>query len=469
VNNNDNKKIPSGWIKVNIEEICDILDSFRKPINTKEREIRIKQKKAENLFPYYGATGQAGVIDNYLLEGEFVLIGEDGAPFLDFLKDKAYLVSGKIWVNNHAHILSSFISNKYLCYYLNIFDYRDYVTGTTRLKLNQSMLKKITVLLPPMIEQKRIVEKIEELLSELDKGIETLKIIQQQLKVYRQSVLKWAFEGRLTEQWRKVHLLSQIRSFSDSIKSIQEPNPPLSLPNSWKWLTLGDCSKVTGGITKNTQRDLNETKKPFLRVANVYANRLELTEIHYIGVNNNELDRVLLKQGDLLFVEGNGSIQQIGRAAIWNDEIKDCVHQNHLIKVRCDDQVFSKFVMYFYMSHSGRKFIEEQASSTSGLFTLSISKIKNLKLPLTSLKEQEVIIQEIESRLSICDKLEVTIEKSMKQAELLRRSILKKAYEGKLVPQGPNDEPAELLLERIRRDREEQSNKTATQPKRSRK
>ena len=178
------------------------------PINAKERETRITDKPETELYPYYGATGQVGWIDDFLFDDELILLGEDGAPFLDFSKDKAYLIKGKSWVNNHAHVLKAqtqITSNQLLCHYLNTFDYHDYVTGTTRLKLNQSLMRKIPVSLPPLPEQHRIVAKIEELFTKLDASIDALHKVGAQLKRYRQSVLKAAFEGKLTEAWRAEH------------------------------------------------------------------------------------------------------------------------------------------------------------------------------------------------------------------------------------------------------------------------
>lgn len=193
---------PSSWSVTQLERICDILDSIRVPINNAERNVRVAGKSPSQLYPYYGATGEVGKIDDFIFKGEYVLIGEDGAPFLDPVKAKAYVVTGEFWVNNHAHVLKSHTSNKYLCHYLNQISYSNFVTGTTRLKLNQASLKKIPVLVPPLNEQKRIVAKIEELFSELDNGIAALKTAREQLKVYRQAVLKHAFEGKLTAQWR---------------------------------------------------------------------------------------------------------------------------------------------------------------------------------------------------------------------------------------------------------------------------
>jgi type I restriction enzyme S subunit len=127
--------LPAGWALARLESIADVLDSMRKPINASERNERIKGKPHTELYPYFGATGQVGYIDGYIFDGKYILIGEDGAPFLDKNADKAYIIEGKTWVNNHAHILQSLIDINYLCYALNIVDYEGYVNGTTRLKL----------------------------------------------------------------------------------------------------------------------------------------------------------------------------------------------------------------------------------------------------------------------------------------------------------------------------------------------
>lgn len=149
-------------------------DGFRKPINSSERAER------EGDIPYYGATGQVGWIDDYLTDEQLVLLGEDGAPFLDLMKDKAYMIEGKAWVNNHAHILQSYygeIGNKYLLHYLNTFNYHGFVNGTTRLKLTQASMNTMPVPLPPLAEQKRIVEQIENLFTRLDEAKEKAEFV----------------------------------------------------------------------------------------------------------------------------------------------------------------------------------------------------------------------------------------------------------------------------------------------------
>nr|GFC82144.1 hypothetical protein [Tanacetum cinerariifolium] len=152
-----------GWVWTKLRDVAEVLDSFRSPINNDERNQRINGRPESELFPYYGATGQVGWIDSYLLDEELVLLGEDAAPFYDPFKPVAYLVNGKTWVNNHAHILRAkpVATNKFLLHYLNQFDYHGYVTGTTRLKLTQQSMNQIPVCIAPLPEQRRIVAKLE--------------------------------------------------------------------------------------------------------------------------------------------------------------------------------------------------------------------------------------------------------------------------------------------------------------------
>jgi type I restriction enzyme S subunit len=194
--------LPPRWEMAKLENVVEILDSKRVPINSKERETR------QGPIPYYGATGQVGWIDGFLFDEELVLLGEDGAPFLEAAKPKAYVIRGKSWVNNHAHVLRARdgIPNAYIKYYLDIVDYHGFVTGTTRLKLTQAAMRQIPVPIAPPDEQKHIVAEIEKQFSRLDEAVANLKRAKANLKRYKAAVLKSAVEGKLTEEWRKAHL-----------------------------------------------------------------------------------------------------------------------------------------------------------------------------------------------------------------------------------------------------------------------
>ncbi|EGK08678.1 hypothetical protein HMPREF9374_3258 [Desmospora sp. 8437] len=218
-------ELPENWVWVRLLDggaIC--LDKFRKPVNARQREER------KGNIPYYGATGQVGWIDDFLTNEELVLVGEDGAPFLDPNKSKAYMITGKAWVNNHAHILKSNFGspgNKFLTYYLNQFNYNGFVTGTTRLKLTQGKLRQIPFPLPPLSEQKRIVDRVESLLGKIDEAKELIQEARDSFEQRRAAILDRAFRGELTRTWREQHpdaepadrLLERIREEKASLEA----------------------------------------------------------------------------------------------------------------------------------------------------------------------------------------------------------------------------------------------------------
>ena len=264
------------WRYVPFLEAVEICDSLRKPINNTERNKRIEGKDISKLYPYYGATGQVGYIDDYITDGEYVLLGEDGAPFLNAYAKKAYIVNGKTWVNNHAHVLKSKTNNKFLCYYLNCFNYKGYVSGTTRLKLTQGEMKKIKIPTPPVEEQERIVSRIEELFSEIDSGVETLLKTKEQLCVYKQAVLKEAFVGKFTEK-EHAPINKQLEWASDD----ECASLPL-IPDEWKYILLSQLGDLGRGKSKHRPRNdaklFENGKYPFLQTSEVKNAEKYITE-----------------------------------------------------------------------------------------------------------------------------------------------------------------------------------------------
>jgi type I restriction enzyme, S subunit len=177
--------------------------------------------------------------------------------------------------------------------------------GTTVASVETAALLDFEIPLLPLDEQRKVVAEIEKEFSRLDEAVANLQRVKANLKRYKASVLKAAVEGRLVET-----------------------------ADAWRTSTLGAEGTIIGGLTKNQKRNDLPLKLPYLRVANVYANEMRLDDIEYIGVAEKELEKLLVRKGDLLVVEGNGSPDQIGRVALWNDAIPNCVHQNHLIKAR---------------------------------------------------------------------------------------------------------------------------------------
>jgi type I restriction enzyme S subunit len=190
-------------------------------------------------------------------------------------------------------------------------------------------------------------------------------------------------------------------------------------------------------------------RAPYLRVANVQAGSLDLSEMKEIGVTAEDRQRASLRSGDLLVVEGNGSIDQIGRCALWDAEIADCVHQNHIIKVRFADKHLPRWCLKWLLSPHGRQKIEQVAASTSGLHTLSISKVEALPVPIPPAAEAIEILRRVSDALAAAADVVAVFDTEAADAAGLKQSILKAAFEGRLVPQDPTDEPASALLARL--------------------
>ena len=359
--------------------------------------------------------------------------------------------------------------------------------GTTFKEISGATAATIPLPLAPLAEQRRIVAEIETQFTRLDVSVAALRRAQANLKRYRASVLKDACEGRLVpteadlarSEGREYEpadvllerILAERRARWESQEKrrgkYREPSAPdisalPELPEGWAWATVEQLSEVQGGIQKQPKRAPADNPYPFLRVANVLRGSLDLDEVHQIELFRGELEKLRLFPGDLLIVEGNGSPSQIGRMAVWKGDIEDCVHQNHIIRARLIGGLSSEYAQTYWNSPTGASEVSKVASSTSGLYTLSVSKVSALPIPLPPLAEQRRIVPEVERRLSVVQQAEATVEASLARAERLRQSILKQAFSGRLVPQDPDDEPASVLLERIRAEREAEAQASAS-------
>lgn len=364
--------------------------------------------------------------------------------------------------------------------------------GNSPPSVQDSDVRQQTLPIAPSGEQRRIVSKIDELFSRIDEGDQALHRVEKLVERYRQSVLKAAVTGELTRNWREARkragvpvesgsaLLARILKArrttwesAELAKMRAKGKPPTddrwkqkynepatldttdlpALPEGWVWASIDQIGLVSGGLTKNQRRQTLTAQRPYLRVANVYANRLDLDDVQQIGVEDGELDRVLLQKDDLLVVEGNGSIDQIGRVAVWDGSIAGCVHQNHLIKVRCTELLPSWYALIWCLSPLGRDYIRRVASSTAGLHTLSISKVASLPVPVPTPGELDQIRDRFDQAVALVATERQSLRQSRTTSAALRQSILKAAFSGQLVPQDPHDEPASKLLERIAAER----------------
>lgn len=406
------------WNYVPLTSAVEIYDSLRQPVNSKERAKRIEKKKESDLFPYYGATGQVGYIDDFLIDGEYVLLGEDGAPFLDALAEKAYIIKGKSWVNNHAHILQSKTSNRFLCFYLNYFNYKNYVSGTTRLKLTQARMKQIPVPVPSLSEQERIVARIEELFSELDKAVETLKTTKQQLSVYRQAVLKEAFEGSFT-----VHRSCDLKL---EWSSEEETKNLPAIPKEWRYIALSKLGDLGRGKSKHRPRNdpklFEEGKYPFLQTGEVKAAKQYITEFSKMYGEFGLQQSKLWPKGTLCITIA-ANIAETAFLGI------DACFPDSVVGFTPYENIIPEYIKHFIESQKLRLWAFAPATAQKNI---NLDTLENLIVPYCSVEEQKDVVAEIEARMSTCDSIEKTVDAALQQAEAMRQSILKQAFEGGL-------------------------------------
>ncbi|MFT4155486.1 restriction endonuclease subunit S [Parafilimonas sp.] len=279
--------------------------------------------------------------------------------------------------------------------------------GAAQGGISSGFVDKVTIPLPPKPTQQAIVSKIEELFSELDKGIEQLKTTQQQLKTYRQSVLKWAFEGKLTNE------------------NVNEGE----LPEGWQWSTIGNIS--TNVEYGSAAKSKEQGKMPVLRMGNIQNGRFDWEDLVYTD-NEDEIKKYLLKKNDVLFNRTN-SAELVGKTAIYKGEYP-AIFAGYLIRInRIENLINADYLNYYLNTKAAKQYGNTVRSFGVNQSNINGTKLKTYPVPLPPIEEQNTIVQEIESRLSVADKMEESINQRLQQAEALRQSILKKAFEGKLV------------------------------------
>lgn len=381
-------------------------------------------------------------------------------------------------------------------------------TGTTFKAVSGRVVREFELPIAPPKEQQRIADALDESFSDLDDGVKTLNQVRKKLNHYRASILKAAVEGTLTAEWRAQHpntepasvLLKrilaerrrhweeeQLRKFRDQGKEppenwksrYKEPVSPQTeglepLTHGWCWATVDQLSsEVRNGYSSKPDAS---SGTPILRISSVRAFALDLGDVRYLSGDPTDYTESLIKPRDLLFTRYNGTISLVGVCAVVPEISEFMVHPDKLIRARpLPDGTNSTFIALAANVGVSRSFIEKRIRTTAGQAGISGSDIKALPVPLPPIDEQEAIVEAVEDQLSIIEHLEGGLDIRLKSAQSLRQSILRHAFEGKLVPQDPNDEPASELLKRIAIEREDRAREAAaakaatTKSKKSRK
>lgn len=448
-------------------------------------------QNVNGLYPFFTCGEENLSINTAAFDTEAVLLAGNGNFNVKYYK-------GKFNAYQRTYVIKPKIVNGKWLYYLimhHIAKITAGARGSTIKYLRISDITECPVYLVPLNHQKRIVAKIEELFSELDNGIASLKTAREQLNVYRQAVLKHAFEGKLTAKWREENadklespeqLLARIqherearyqfqledwkiaqKKWEANGKEGKKPSKPKSLKDfgefqedvlirlptladSWVWKKLGF---LTTGVEYGTSAKSSETgSTPVIRMGNLQNGHIDWSDLVYTS-DLDEIEKYSLRKNDLLFNRTNSS-ELVGKTAKYKGE-KPALFAGYLIRINQIETIaLSDYINYFLNSHIAKQYGNSVKTDGVNQSNINGEKLQNYPFPFCSIEEQSVIVNMLEKKLSLTDACIRDIEHQLAKAETLRQSILKKAFSGQLVPQDPSDEPASKLLARIQAEKE---------------
>ncbi|WDZ99447.1 restriction endonuclease subunit S [Mucilaginibacter sp. SJ] len=409
-------QLPKSWAEVNFGDIV-VLSKGKKP--------SLFKQAIEGAVPYLDIEGfEKSVIRQFSYPEESTMIDKkslamvwDGARSGLTFKGQEGALGSTI-----MKITPFIVESSYLYYYLllkNDFIQKN-TKGTGIPHVNSEILGKLRVPLPPLKEQAHIVEKIEELFSELDNGLFRLNEIQAQLNIYQHALLHW--------------------SFNNIDKG---------------FVRLKEICAISGGVTKGKNLAGKETVEvPYLRVANVQDGYLDLTDVKTIKVVPSDKEKYRLLYGDVLYTEG-GDRDKLGRGTVWREEIKNCIHQNHIFRARVTSSDFDPtFISYYSRTKAAKKYFYENGKQTTNLASINISILSELPIPICPIEDQLKIVETIDSHLSIYDFTIKNIRLAIQNILFLKQSILLKAFSGNLIPPYLNEKPVKELIEAIYLEKE---------------
>ena len=371
------------------------------------------------------------------------------------------------------------ISGLYLTYFLSqaVQNFRYEGRGTTISGVTKKHLGEIQVLIPPLLEQRRIVAEIEKQFTRLDASVAALRRTQANLKRYRASVLRAVCSGELvpTEavlaraEGREYEpadvllerILAERRARWEAQEKrrgkYKEPAAPETsdlppLPEGWEWVSFEQLiTTLRNGYSKRPE---GSDGIPILRISAVRPMNVNTQDMRWVN-STKDLSTFLVNSGDLLFTRYNGNPSLVGVCGVVPRLNQKLLHPDKLIRaVLLQSGTLPEFVQIVANAGQSRVFLSNRVRTTAGQAGISGTDVKQMPIPLPPHAEQQRIVAEVERRLSVIQRAAAAVEASLQRAERLRQSILKQAFSGELVPQDPDDEPASVLLERIRAQRE---------------
>lgn len=493
------------WIEIPLGEVLSV--SSGKGLTSK--------KMSGAGFPVYGGNGITGYHSAYIYNEQKLIIGRVGVRC-----GVTHITKSKSWITDNALIVDfkiPFFDLMFMKLKLQFENLNKLSNSTAQPVISGAKIYAYSIQLPPLAEQRAIVSKIEILFSDLDNGIADLKKAQEQLKIYRQVVLKKAFEGELTKEWgatqtnlptakelleqikeeRQKHYEQQLENWKQAVKTWEEngkegkkPGKPQKtkhfevltkseinelprLPNNWFWEKLGNvCLKIMDG-THFSPKNIASGDFKYITAKNIKEGHIVLDNISFVTKEDHlEIySRCDVKKGDVLYIKDGATT---GKAAINNLKEEFSLLSSVGVFRTAHNLILPQYLEYFLNSHTTRNRMLSNIAGVA-ITRLTLVKLNNSLLSVCSLQEQNQIVREIETRLSVCDKVEQSISQGLEKARALRQSILKKAFEGSLLSnaeiekckQEADYESASVLLERIREEQEKNSRTTSNKKKKT--
>ncbi|MDD2518915.1 MAG: restriction endonuclease subunit S [Bacilli bacterium] len=440
-----------------------------------------KNSRQDGKYPIFGSNGIIGYHNNFLVEGPVIIVGRKGSVgSVHFSNENCWPIDTTYFVKPTDSLNFKFIF--FLLESLNLFQLDK---STTIPGLNRDNIYEQVIGLPPLNEQNRIVLKLEEVLSSLDKSKEQLENSLNQLNFYKQSILKQAFEGKLTEEWRKnkndlktpQQIINEINVCQDEQykkelidfntgKTKLKPRKPkkitisseakalakIKLPNEWLYIQLKDACHAVERVSSKERK--NEDTFIYLDIGSINNNKNIIeTYKEYQWKDAPSRAQYIIKLDDILFSTVRTYLKNI--AMIEEEKFNHQIASSGFTVIRVlDNFIKPKYIFKYIVSDSFVQPLNELQSGSS-YPAVRNSDVFDQFIPICSIEEQNVISEELDRQFSIINHFENTIEKHLLTIESLKQSVLRKAFEGKLSEQDSNDEPASILLERIKAEKEQ--------------
>jgi type I restriction enzyme, S subunit len=397
----ENSNIPDHWQIKKLGEVCDIQTG----------KFDANHANPEGKFRFYTCAHEHLLCNTNRFKGESLILPGNGANVGEvFYYNGEFDAYQRTYVINGIKAIPKFLYYHLLCYWGKRNEDKQFGSATNYIRM--ANFTDYLIPFPPLIEQIAIVSKIEELFSDLENGKQQLLTAQQQLKIYRQSLLKWAFEGRLTN------------------KNVKDGE----LPEGWKVVDLKDIvEKISDGPFGSNLKSIDYVGEGIrvIRLENIGELEFRNENKSFITPSKYEtIKKHTVGKGDIIF---SSFISDNIRSVILPDYIDIAINKADCFLVRVSEsKVNRKYLAYYFATKAMRNQLVDQIHGATRP-RINTTQLKASFLPFAPLTEQHLIVDELESKLTVCDKVEETINQNLQQAETLRQSILKRAFEGRLV------------------------------------